>query len=124
MLYIGTDIIELERIERAVQRQPALWDRLLSSREKAYCCSKKNPIPSLAGFFAAKEAIVKCLETGLRKVSWHDMEIIPDELGCPRVYFTEKMEKILQTKGISYIKVSISHSRDYAVAVAIGEDKE
>lgn len=82
---------------------------------------RKDPIPSLAGRFAAKEAILKCIGTGLRGLSWRDLEILPDELGAPQVLFSQAAEKIINEKGIRKISVSISHSRNYAVAVAIGE---
>lgn len=121
MIRVGTDIIEIERIRNAVSRHPAFYDRVLTDREKKYYLVKKDPFPFLAGRFAAKEAILKCLGCGMRGLSWHDMEIVSDELGAPQVFFTSTMESILVQKGIKTIKVSISHSRDYAVAVAIGE---
>ncbi|PKM90234.1 MAG: holo-[acyl-carrier-protein] synthase [Firmicutes bacterium HGW-Firmicutes-12] len=121
MVYVGTDIIEIERIRNAVKRHPAFYDRVLSNREKEYYMVKKDPFPFLAGRFAAKEAIIKCLGCGMRGLSWHDMEIFPDEMGAPQVLVNQVMERLFEQKGISTIKVSISHSRDYAVAVAIGE---
>ena len=121
MLYIGTDIIEISRVRIAAARHPAFYDKILSPREKEYCMGKADPALTLAGRFAAKEAVLKCLGLGLRGLSWRDMEILPDELGAPHVFFSEKLHSVIEGKGIKAVKVSISHSRDYAMAVAIGE---
>lgn len=118
---VGADIIEIERVRAALARHPAFDVRILSAREMEYYREKADPLPFLAGRFAAKEAVLKCLGVGLSKVSWHDFEIIPDELGAPRVNCGPPIQKIMRDKGISSIKISISHSRDYAMAVAIGE---
>ena len=121
MLYIGTDIIEISRVRTAAARHPAFYDRILTGREKAYCLEKADPVPTLAGRFAAKEAVIKCLGVGLRGLSWRDFEIIPDDWGAPLVLFSETVKSILDEKAIKSVKVSISHSREYAVAVAVGE---
>lgn len=121
MLYVGTDIIEIERLRKAVKRHPALWDRILTPREKAYCLEKGNPVQSLAGRFAAKEAVLKCLGLGLSNLSWQDLEILPDQWNCPQVSFQPPLEKILSEKNIAGISLSISHSRCCAIAVAVGE---
>jgi len=121
MIYLGTDLVEIERVELAVRRHPALWERLLTPREIAYCQGKGNPIQALAGRFAAKEAVLKCLGIGLRSCSWHDLEVLPDALGGPQVSFQQALRRVLQEKEINMVKVSITHSRHYAMAVAIGE---
>lgn len=121
MLYVGTDIIEIARIKNAAQKNPAFMDRILTAREKEHRPDRGDFAPFLAGRFAAKEAVLKCLGVGLSRLSWHDVEIIPDELGAPQVLFKEAALAILSKKGLKSVKVSISHSRDYAVAVAVGE---
>ncbi|MDD2401078.1 MAG: holo-ACP synthase [Clostridia bacterium] len=124
MIYIGSDIIEIERILKTVARHPALWERVLTEREIKYCKSKGNPIQSFAGRFAAKEAVLKCLGQGLKCLSWHNLEILPDDLGCPQVSFELPLEKIMKAKNIISVNLSISHSRCYAMAVAVGEVKQ
>lgn len=120
-MFIGTDIVEITRIRKATERSPRFWSRILTPGEEAYCRRKKDGIPSLAGRFAAKEAILKCLGLGLSQLSWHDMEILPGENGCPQVSCSAVLQKVMAARGVNEIKVSISHSRDYAMAVAIGE---
>lgn len=121
MLYVGTDIIEIKRIRQVVKRHPQFWDRILTPLEKEYCRQKGDGIASLAGRFAAKEAVLKCTGRGLSRLSFRDLEILPDSLGCPQVYFSEKIKDILAERQISSIQISISHCHDYAMAVAIGE---
>jgi holo-[acyl-carrier protein] synthase len=121
VLYVGTDIVEIERIGKAVERHPAFWDRILTTQEKEYCQAQGNPIQSLAGRFAAKEAVLKCLGLGLFRLSWHDLEIKSDHLGCPVVNFKASLEKVLAEKRIATVSLSISHCRSYAMAVAIGK---
>ncbi len=121
MIYVGTDLVEIERVEQALLRHPHLWERLLTPKEKAFCQSKGNPVQALAGRFAAKEAILKCLGVGLRGCSWQDIEVLTDALGAPEVSFRSSLLKLLQEKEITTVKVSITHSRNYAMAVAVGE---
>lgn len=121
MFKVGTDIIEIQRIREAVRRRPAFWDKVLTPQEKEYCLGKTDPVPSLAGRFAAKEAILKCIGTGLRGISWQDLDIVSGEEGTPLVCFSSRAQGILAQRGLVKISVSISHSRDYALAVAIGE---
>ncbi len=124
MIFVGTDIIEIERIRKALNDRPAFVDRILSVNEKELFAKKKDPGPFLAGRFAAKEAVLKCLGTGLSGLSWQDIEIIPNKEGAPEVRLTMELNKILENKKMSAIKISISHSRDYAMAVAVGGQVE
>ncbi|MCR4441562.1 MAG: holo-ACP synthase [Peptococcaceae bacterium] len=121
IMYVGTDIVEINRIRSIVKRYPGFYDRVLTGREKESGLGRRDPVPFLSGRFAAKEAVLKCIGLGISRLSFQDMEIIPDEAGAPHVFFSEKMKKILQERGIGSISVSISHSRYYATAVAIGE---
>lgn len=121
MIYVGTDIIEIERIRKVVERHPAFWDKVLTPQEKSYCFAQGNPIQSLAGRFTAKEAVLKCLGLGLFRLSWHDLEISTDSLGCPMVELKDSLAQIMARKNITAISLSISHCRSYAMAVAVGE---
>lgn len=123
-MYIGTDIIEIQRIARALSRQPAFAGRILTPLELESWQSRKMPVSFVAGRFAAKEAVVKCLGLGLRGFSWQDMEILSTEAGAPELKLSPHLREIAQGLGIGKIQISISHSRDYALAVAIGEDSK
>lgn len=105
-------------------RHPTFCDKILTSREKNYCLAGKDPAPSVAGRFAAKESVLKCLGTGLVKASWQDIEILPDALGQPQVSLSGPLAVRMQNMGLEAIRISISHSREYAVAVAVGEGEQ
>lgn len=115
----GIDIIEIERINKAVKNVKFV-KRIFTKKEIEYFKSINNNIYTIAGRFAAKEAVVKTLGTGLRGFKWIDIEIDRDELGKPIVTLYEKASEISNEKGITKIELSISHCRQYAVAQAIG----
>ncbi|MCX6988574.1 MAG: holo-ACP synthase [Chlamydiae bacterium] len=118
ILGIGNDIIELERIRQSFDRHGYRFlTKLFSEQEQDYCLKHKDPIPHLAGRFAAKEAIVKALGTGFGEhASWQDLEIINDTLGKPQVHVSKTLESKLES---STILISISHCQLYVTAMAI-----
>lgn len=116
---IGVDIIEIERMKKALWRRPVLEKRLFTLAELTYCRQKANPYPSLAARFAAKEAVLKALGTGLRGMSWQDIEIEVNALGGPEVILRGKAALKAKSLGINKILLSLSHSKDYAVAYAL-----
>jgi len=110
---IGIDIIELERIEHMLVRQTKLVDRILTDNEKQQfnLLSDRRKVEFLAGRFAAKEAFSKAAGTGIGKtLSFLDIEIDSDPLGKPYIVRPEV-----------HAHLSISHSRDYAVAQVVIE---
>jgi holo-[acyl-carrier protein] synthase len=116
---IGTDIVEIGRIRQAAQKHPGFWQRILTPAEEAYCRSYKDGVVRLAGRFAAKEAVMKCLGVGMDRLSFTDIEIINDPDGSPRVNPGLRLRDYMNQKGIAGIEISISHCRDYATAVAL-----
>jgi holo-[acyl-carrier protein] synthase len=112
---LGTDIVEISRIKKAIERTPTFLKKVYTEKEIEYISKKKNPYPSYAGRFAAKEAISKAFGTGVREFSLLDIEILNDELGKPVVYLSEKLRK----KNSGKITLSISHCKEYATATAI-----
>lgn len=117
---IGTDIIEVERIAKAIERRghPFL-DRLFTKQEQNYCLQHNISSRNFAGRFAAKEAIAKAFGTGIGgKVGWLDLEIASDEFGKPYLKKCEKLDSYFQNKKLL---LSISHCKEYATAVAIWE---
>ena len=116
---IGNDIIEIERIEKAISKE-GFKDKIYTQRELENIEKRGNRTETYAGIFSAKEAISKAIGTGVREFSLTDLEILNDDLGKPYVVVSEKLDKILKTKKEDYqIEISISHSKKYATAMAI-----
>lgn len=118
----GIDLIECERIAHILRDHPERFlDRILTPAERAYCLRNKNPVPHIAGRFAAKEAILKVLGTGWRgQISWTDIEILNDEAGQPHATLKGPTAEIARQKGVARIIVSITHTENYGAASAIG----
>ncbi len=118
MHHLGVDIIEIERIERAIDRWGQRFlDRIYTAAELEVCF---NRAPELAVRFAGKEAVMKALGTGRRGVSWRDIEILSNKRNAPLVYLHGRALARARKLGIAEIAISLSHSRDYAVASVIG----
>ena len=116
---IGNDIIEIERIEKAISKE-GFKNKVYTQKELENIEKRGNRTETYAGIFSAKEAISKAIGTGVREFSLTDLEILNDDLGKPYVVVSEKLDKILKTKKEDYqIEISISHSKKYATAVAI-----
>jgi len=119
---IGCDLISISRIKRALDRNPALAERLFTSREIAYCNQKANPAQSYAARFAAKEAVLKALGTGwAEQISWQDIEISNNELGCPEIVLSGVALKRAEAVGITQCLLSLSHDADLAIAYVVME---
>ena len=116
---IGNDIIEIERIEKAILKE-GFKNKVYTQKELENLEKRGNRTESYAGIFSAKEAISKAIGTGVREFSLTDLEILNDDLGKPYVVISEKLDKILKAKKEDYqIEISISHSKKYATAMAI-----
>jgi len=119
----GIDLVKIERIEKIIKR----WGNNFNSRiftplERDYCEKKKdNKYQSYAGKFAAKEALLKALGLGLRGANWKELEIRNDELGQPVIDTSGKLKKIALAKGVSKYFITISHTKEYAIAQVILE---
>ena len=119
ILGIGNDIIEIERVEKAILKE-GFKNKVYTQRELENIEKRGNRTETYAGIFSAKEAISKAIGTGVREFSLTDLEILNDDLGKPYVVVSEKLDKILKTKKEDYqIEISISHSKKYATAMAI-----
>ncbi|AKL96766.1 holo-[acyl-carrier-protein] synthase AcpS [Clostridium aceticum] len=116
---LGIDIIEIHRIEEAVRRNPRFLKRVFTQEEIILFEERSNHPSTIAGFFAAKEATVKALGTGIRGLAWCDIEVKKDALGKPLIKLHNNALKVAYSKDIKEIWISISHSRLYAVAQAI-----
>src|SRR6218665_3174104 len=111
---IGTDIIELERIKKAILKEEFKL-KLYSEREIAYCEANRRA-ESYAARFAGKEAFFKALGTGWRDgLILTEVEILNDELGKPYIELSGKTKEIVEAKGVQQIHISLSHSKENAV---------
>jgi len=117
---IGTDLIEIERIEEAIARHGNHFlDRLFTPKEQEYAFRHKNFVPTFAGRFAAKEAIAKALGVGIGvDLAWTDIEVINNEQGKPEVHLSKNAQTAFQNPTIH---LSISHSKTHAMAFAVWE---
>ena len=115
---IGVDIVEISRIELAIQRQGRPFiDRVFVVSEQAYCDLHRQPSRSYAARFAAKEAVAKAFGTGIgASVSWLDIEVRRTEAGAPFIVLHGTAAKTAHERGVTQILLSLSHSEHYAVA--------
>lgn len=121
---LGTDLIEIERIERSVARfGERFLERVFTPGEIAYCHDKKGSAESFAARFAAKEAGAKALGTGIsRGVGWKDFEVrrLPGQR--PELHLTGRALEIAEALGIRRLSLSLTHSRAMSMAVVVAED--
>ncbi|HEV2356389.1 MAG TPA: holo-ACP synthase [bacterium] len=119
---IGIDIIEVDRIRRATVRWGDVFlSRVFTPRERGYAGASRSAAERLAGRFAAKEAVMKALGLGLRRMAWREIEIEGDPLGRPVVRLSGGAAEAAARLGVQAWFVSISHTRDLAVAHAVAE---
>lgn len=119
---IGCDIIEIERIARAIKSESFIR-RVFTAEEAAYCQRRgQQAEASFAARFAAKEAVLKALGTGLREGSLQEIAVDNDGLGKPLVQLSGHFAMLSRQLGVKNIQISLSHSRDFAVAYVIMED--
>ena len=118
---VGVDLIEIERIRRALERYPGFRERCFTEAERAYCDSRKNPAQSYAGRFAGKEAVGKALGFGVaRAFAWRDVEIVGRPK--PAVQLHGRLAAWADRLGAGEIDLSMTHSRELASAVAVVAD--
>ena len=116
---LGIDIIEISRVKRAITRNSRFIDKVFTPEEIKLFQERNYPYNTIAGFFAAKEATVKALGTGIRNLQWKDIEVKKDPEGKPFIKLYNNARDIAYSKNIKDIHLSISHSKEYAVAQAI-----
>lgn len=119
---IGNDIIELDRIEVAIKKKGFL-KKYFTDKEALLFAERKNNIGTISGNFCVKEAVSKAIGTGIRDFGLADIEVLRDDLGKPYVTLHNNAKVISDGLGIENWHVTISHSKMYATAVAIGEGK-
>ena len=122
---IGTDIVQVRRIRESVDRYgDQFLNRCFTPVERKRADARAEPVRAYSRLFAAKEALLKALGTGMREsLSWHDFEITPDPLGAPTVAISGGAARHLAKYNIN-IRLSMSDDHDYAVATALIQTTE
>ena len=120
---VGVDAIEIERVRRALERTPRLVDRLFTVAEQRHCdaLSGRRRAARFAVRFAAKEAVAKALGTGVVGFAFRDIEIVNAGHGAPSVVLGDRPRVVATRAGVNTLHVSLSVTRDMAVAMAVAE---
>jgi holo-[acyl-carrier protein] synthase len=119
----GVDLIEIERIAQSIERYGERFlQRIYTAQEIAYCSRKRANAESYAARFAAKEAGAKALGTGIsRGVTWNELQVIREPGGRPTLELTGRAQLLAQQLGVKTISLSITHSRNLALATVMME---
>lgn len=115
-LTCGTDLVSLARIEKSLEN-PRFLQRVFSPEERELFAARRNPLPSIAANFAAKEAFAKALGTGVRGFALTEVSALRDELGKPYYALSGRAGEL--AKGWEF-SLSLSHTAEYALAFAVG----
>jgi holo-[acyl-carrier protein] synthase len=121
---LGTDLIETRRVQESIERfGDRFLERIFTAGEIAYCARKKNAAESFAARFAAKEAAAKALGTGISHgVSWKEFEVRREASGRPTMHLSGRAADLAEAMGVRRMQLSLTHSRELALAVVVAED--
>ncbi|MCC5834461.1 MAG: holo-ACP synthase [Opitutales bacterium] len=121
VLSVGIDLVECARLQKALDRQGELFlKKVFTECERSYCMGMKNPTPYLAARFAAKEAVAKAFTTGIGEhLDWRSIEVIKGEREQPLIQLDAKGQALLEHFGASSVRLSITHTDNYASAIAL-----
>ena len=115
---VGIDMIAISRVQKVLDRHGQRFlQRVFTPEEAAFC---RGRVPELAARFAAKEAVMKALGTGVRGVVWRDIEVLPNRRGKPLVYLYGRGKERAERIGLQALDISLSHERDFAIAAVVG----
>lgn len=119
---LGTDIVEVVRIGRLIEKHGDLFlHRIYTEDEIRYCQRRREYLQHYAGRWAAKEAVMKVLGTGLTQhVSWKDIEVTSASSGQPGILLHGPVRDVAKSLGLERVLITISHCRAYATATAVG----
>jgi holo-[acyl-carrier protein] synthase len=117
---VGIDVVGVDRVRRLLER-PAAAAELFTPDELAYCAGRRRRYEHLAARFAAKEAVLKAIGTGLgARMQWTDVEVVNDLHGRPRAVLHGEVARAAARRDIVAVALSLSHSDGMATAVAVG----
>lgn len=124
VLGLGTDLIEIERIKQSLERfGERFMQKVFTPGEIAYCRQKKHAVESFAARFAAKEAGAKALGTGIsRGIGWQDIEVRRAPGERPTLHLHGRAAERAAAMGVRHLQLSLTHSREIAMAVVVAEN--
>lgn len=114
---VGIDVVDLDRFRMTLARRPRLSERLFTAGERSAVEARRDPVPSLAARFAAKEAAMKALGVGLGAFAFHDVEVVRDASGAPSLRVSGAAAALAGERGVTSFLVSITHTDTTAEAV-------
>ncbi len=121
-LAVGIDLAEIGRVHRLLQRHRERFrSRVFTPAELLLCRDRPH---LLAARFAAKEATMKALGTGIRGVAWREIEVLPNRRGKPLLFLYGRAQERARKLGLTGLDVSLTHSREYAIATVVGLQQE
>jgi len=120
---VGIDLVQVDRVRAILERwEERFQERVFTRAESEMCSRRKEPAPCLALRFAAKEAFVKALGTGMRgPVLWRDIEVLNNELGKPEIFLTDRALQFCRSLGIQSWHLSLTDDGAYGAALVILE---
>jgi holo-[acyl-carrier protein] synthase len=119
-LQVGVDLVPVARMARLTTDNPGIRETIFTGIELRYCLRKRRAFEHLAARFAAKEAVLKALGTGLgQRMRWTDVEIVNEVLGRPRVRLHGQVAAWAHRQGLAELDVSLAHTSELAVAQAL-----
>lgn len=121
---LGVDIVDIERMKRAIERSPHLPERIFTQEERDYCEGKSHPETHYALRFAAKEAVLKALGTGFSGMKFTDVEVTHDRYGRPVPLLRGHAAEIAQQRGVIEMHLSLSYTHTVGVASAVAVTEE
>ncbi len=118
---MGIDAVDIERFRRLLARRPQATERIFTDAERSSVSSRVDPVPGLAARFAAKEATMKALGTGLGGVRFTDVEVVGGPSGAPRLKISGLAASRAESLGVRSWYVSLTHTDSVATAVVVAD---
>ena len=119
MIGIGTDLVELDRFRRAMERTPGIVERLFTDGEREYALKRNDPTERFAARFAAKEAVLKALGAGIGECDFKEIEVVRAESGEPSVALHGRASELAAGRGVRSWLLTMTHTHSLAQAIAV-----
>lgn len=116
---VGVDAVDIERFGAVLDRRPTIATRLFTDGERR---DGAGDVQRLAARFAAKEATMKALGSGIGSIAWRDVEVVRLEGGAPSLVLTSSAAALAERRGVSHWHISLTHTAAVAVAMVVAEE--